>query len=126
MEWPRGEAAACKAVYVGSNPISTSQQHPRAIGAAVARFPDTEEVTGSIPVSPTILEPPARRGFRRIAAHRAEPMFIPCSPRGAYHRPMDEIAEASCGECGSDTRAIVGGRECIVCGQIDLTSVEPA
>ena len=25
----------------------------RAIGAAVARFPDTEEVTGSIPVSPT-------------------------------------------------------------------------
>ena len=24
-----------------------------AIGAAVARFPDTEEVTGSIPVSPT-------------------------------------------------------------------------
>ena len=27
--------------------------HERAIGAAVARFPDTEEVTGSIPVSPT-------------------------------------------------------------------------
>ena len=53
VEWPRGEAAACKAVYVGSNPISTSRQHPRAIGAAVARFPDTEEVTGSIPVSPT-------------------------------------------------------------------------
>ncbi len=26
-----------------------------AIGAAVARFPDTEEVTGSIPVSPTTL-----------------------------------------------------------------------
>ncbi len=26
----------------------------RAIGAAVARFPDTEEVTGSIPVSPTL------------------------------------------------------------------------
>ena len=25
-----------------------------AIGAAVARFPDTEEVTGSIPVSPTM------------------------------------------------------------------------
>src|ERR1700710_908718 len=25
----------------------------RAIGAAAARFPDTEEVTGSIPVSPT-------------------------------------------------------------------------
>ena len=27
---------------------------PWAIGAAVARFPDTEEVTGSIPVSPTM------------------------------------------------------------------------
>ena len=27
--------------------------HARAIGAAVARFPDTEEVTGSNPVSPT-------------------------------------------------------------------------
>ena len=27
--------------------------HLGAIGAAVARFPDTEEVTGSIPVSPT-------------------------------------------------------------------------
>jgi hypothetical protein len=29
------------------------QPDPWAIGAAVARFPDTEEVTGSIPVSPT-------------------------------------------------------------------------
>jgi hypothetical protein len=29
----------------------------RAIGAAVARFPDTEEVTGSIPVSPTAAAP---------------------------------------------------------------------
>src|SRR6218665_2136051 len=28
-----------------------------AIGAAVARFPDTEEVTGSIPVSPTAKDP---------------------------------------------------------------------
>ena len=54
VEWPRGEATACKAVYTGSNPVSTSSaHHERAIGAAVARFPDTEEVTGSIPVSPT-------------------------------------------------------------------------
>ena len=54
--WPRGEAAACKAVYAGSNPVLTSQQNNcfvSAIGAAVARFPDTEEVTGSIPVSRT-------------------------------------------------------------------------
>ena len=49
--WPRGEAAACKAVHTGSNPVPTSKH--RAISAAVARFPDTEEVTGSIPVSPT-------------------------------------------------------------------------
>jgi hypothetical protein len=27
VEWPRGEATACKAVYTGSNPVSTSQ-HP--------------------------------------------------------------------------------------------------
>ena len=53
VEWPRGEATACKAVYTGSNPVSTSAVRPRAIGAAGARFLDTEEVTGSIPVSPT-------------------------------------------------------------------------
>lgn len=27
VEWPRGEATACKAVYTGSNPVSTSQPH---------------------------------------------------------------------------------------------------
>src|SRR4051794_19835238 len=53
VEWPRGEATACKAVYTGSNPVSTSALRSRAIGAAGARFLDTEEVTGSIPVSPT-------------------------------------------------------------------------
>ena len=56
VEWPRGEAAACKAAYTGSNPVSTSVHHRkaiRAIGAVVARFLDTEEVTGSNPVSPT-------------------------------------------------------------------------
>ena len=60
VEWPSGEATACKAVYTGSNPVATSTPGPdrsttRAIGAAVARFPDTEEVTGSIPVSRTII-----------------------------------------------------------------------
>ena len=61
VEWPRGEATDCKSVYTGSNPVSTSslrffhdaKDSARAAGAAVARFPDTEEVTGSIPVSPT-------------------------------------------------------------------------
>jgi hypothetical protein len=28
VAWPRGEAAACKAVHTGSNPVATStQQH---------------------------------------------------------------------------------------------------
>ena len=51
--WPRGEATDCKSVYTGSNPVPTSKQLHRAIGAVVARFLDTEEVTGSNPVSPT-------------------------------------------------------------------------
>ena len=54
-----------KVRVAGSSPVVRSRPrgssipgvHPsgcaRAIGAAVARFPDTEEVTGSIPVSPT-------------------------------------------------------------------------
>jgi hypothetical protein len=52
--WPRGEATDCKSVYTGSNPVPTSNPPKRAIGAAVARFLDTEEVTGSNPVSPTM------------------------------------------------------------------------
>ena len=69
VEWPSGEAAACKAVYTGSTPVSTSTAVPaRAIGAAGARFPDTEEVTGSIPVSPTQVV--ARRS-RRMAQYPA-------------------------------------------------------
>ena len=28
VEWPRGEATACKAVYTGSNPVSTSKVLP--------------------------------------------------------------------------------------------------
>jgi hypothetical protein len=43
--------------------------HDRAIGAAVARFPDTEEVTGSIPVSPTT-KPPDFRGFSHVRMPR--------------------------------------------------------
>ena len=62
--WPRGEAAACKAVHTGSNPVPTSHA-AWAIGAAVARFPDTEEVTGSIPVSPTSTARPSGRRRRR-------------------------------------------------------------
>jgi hypothetical protein len=53
VEWPSGEATACKAVHTGSIPVSTSRFVPGAISSAGERFPDTEEVTGSIPVSRT-------------------------------------------------------------------------
>ena len=54
VEWPSGEATACKAVHTGSIPVSTSTSfQPGAISSAGERFPDTEEVTGSIPVSRT-------------------------------------------------------------------------
>jgi hypothetical protein len=54
VEWPSGEATACKAVHTGSIPVSTSSfWFPGAISSAGERFPDTEEVTGSIPVSRT-------------------------------------------------------------------------
>ena len=53
VEWPSGEATACKAVHTGSIPVSTSKVFPGAISSAGERFPDTEEVTGSIPVSRT-------------------------------------------------------------------------
>jgi hypothetical protein len=53
VEWPSGEATACKAVHTGSIPVSTSNEVPGAISSAGERFPDTEEVTGSIPVSRT-------------------------------------------------------------------------
>src|SRR5699024_12240329 len=43
-------------------------QHLRAIGAGVARFLHTEEVTGSIPVSPT-QDPPDRKSTRLNSSH---------------------------------------------------------
>ena len=56
VEWPSGEATACKAVHTGSIPVSTSRFcFPGAISSAGERFPDTEEVTGSIPVSRTTI-----------------------------------------------------------------------
>src|ERR1700742_4701899 len=57
VEWPSGEATACKAVHTGSIPVSTSSfLTPGAISSAGERFPDTEEVTGSIPVSRTTFD----------------------------------------------------------------------
>ena len=54
VEWPSGEATACKAVHTGSIPVSTSYPYdPGAVSSAGERFPDTEEVAGSIPVPRT-------------------------------------------------------------------------
>ena len=67
VEWPSGEATACKAVHTGSIPVSTSSfLVPGAISSAGERFPDTEEVTGSIPVSRTT---PDLRIPRKIIPH---------------------------------------------------------
>ena len=46
-----------------ANPCTRVQipSPPRAAGAVVARFPDTEEVTGSNPVSPTSTRAPGQR-----------------------------------------------------------------
>src|SRR5690606_27334394 len=62
---------------------------PRAIGAAVARFPDTEEVTGSIPVSPTTITAPhlTVRGLRRVAGRFGRGWSRPRGPtRGRRRR----------------------------------------
>jgi hypothetical protein len=80
VAWPRGEAAACKAVHTGSNPVATStHMYTRAIGAAVARFPDTEEVTGSIPVSPTN-SPREIGGFRRLGGRAGGERCVDARP----------------------------------------------
>jgi hypothetical protein len=63
VEWPRGEATACKAVYTGSNPVSTSYKigglygRAGAISSVGEHYLDTVGVTGSIPVSPTTYRP---------------------------------------------------------------------
>lgn len=71
MEWPSGEATACKAVHTGSIPVSTSKLFgfPGAISSAGERFPDTEEVTGSIPVSRTTSVLLIRRSWASRQSH---------------------------------------------------------
>src|SRR4051794_27252908 len=106
VEWPRGEATACKAVYKGSNPVSTSQfagiylrrQCARAISSVGERFLDTEEVTGSIPVSPTtrqqVREPSltccllrCRNASTRRRRSRSGPEFVHFGTLDANRRP---------------------------------------
>ncbi len=77
--WWRGRAARHRPakpftrVRIPSPPPHSRSQPDStwAIGAAVARFPDTEEVTGSIPVSRTAHSPRPGRGLVR---------FPGCSP----------------------------------------------
>ena len=70
---------------------------PRAIGAAGARFPDTEEVTGSIPVSPTRTDSRSEPGaqcsgllsfFGKAASRRVACVTVRprCRRRGADYR----------------------------------------
>ncbi len=94
MEWPRGEAAACKAVYAGSNPVSTSNVFVSAerlgrLAQLVARFPDTEEVIGSSPVSPTS-KPPDEMGFQHCAGG------LPCHQMGqTMRKPQDDVGRSA-------------------------------
>ena len=70
-----------------ANPCTRVQipSPPRAIGAAVARFPDTEEVTGSNPVSPTSNAPSQRpvcdlaTRFWRLVRLTRRPNCRPCA-----------------------------------------------
>src|SRR5699024_6932893 len=60
-DWPQGGVAERRGSGLQSRihgfesrrHLGSARSRTWAIGAAVARFPDTEEVTGSIPVSPT-------------------------------------------------------------------------
>ena len=44
--WPKGEAAACKAVYAGSNPVPTSQRNTRLAAHFSTRSSTTEATPG--------------------------------------------------------------------------------
>ena len=72
MEWPSGEAKVCKTLHTGSIPVSTSKssrEDARAISSAGERFPDTEEVTGSIPVSRTETPRVSNADVAQLVAH---------------------------------------------------------
>ena len=115
VTWPRGEATACKAVYTGSNPVVTSKQsHPRdgvrhenvrtwAVGAAVARFPDTEEVAGSIPVPPTRITQQQPRIPRDSASQRqAGPLSLSRRRHDRYQQALRrQDRRARCRAAGS-------------------------
>ena len=80
VEWPSGEATACKAVHTGSIPVSTSILDPGAISSAGERFPDTEEVTGSIPVSRTSFTVGSTMHLRQADDHPSKTWACPQIP----------------------------------------------
>ena len=112
VEWPSGEATACKAVHTGSIPVSTSKVFPGAISSAGERFPDTEEVTGSIPVSRTTFLQ-VRSGnsgpFLFLCPIRAQSPSTECRPQLTYGTRIAARGRASAdlrsGNAESETRS---------------------
>lgn len=93
-----------------------------AIGAAVARFPDTEEVTGSIPVSRTAQyrrKPPDSRGFfalgqrvpENLSSRRIGIPLDECAPRAAGRHRRRTGVHAS-GGVPDDARRSPSAAEC--------------
>src|SRR6478752_1775304 len=83
------------------------QQDPRAIGAAVARFLDTEEVTGSNPVSPTSTKQPLTSG------NAGQGLFVSCAcslRRLARRRAPRAVFDYTDGGAG-DELALTRSRE---------------
>ena len=94
VEWPRGEATACKAVYTGSNPVSTSKvpTATRAISSVGEHYLDTVGVTGSIPVSPTIVC--AGQGWFRKSRNNFMHLSVHLLPLGVSCRFMKLVARS--------------------------------
>jgi hypothetical protein len=81
-------AKPCTRVRIPYPPPPALHASVRAIGAAVARFPDTEEVTGSIPVSPTITkEPRPPAGAPSSSPARVSSGTLPARPPAARPAP---------------------------------------
>ncbi len=90
-----------------------SPPRTRAIGAAVARFPDTEEVTGSIPVSPTSVG--------------ADQRLFRCDPRWPLRRPGGLHPDARRNRVFGTPRGrvVVAGGRCATAGRASVESSYP-
>jgi len=90
---------------------SPPRQQIWTIGAAVARFPDTEEVTGSIPVSST---KPIGDSCPRIARTGSPSLFVRrrCARRGAGASPPAPPAPSLRSAAGAGRRGWLTGCGC--------------